>query len=530
MTKMQQLQTLETEESQNTIRNCLIYARVSTERQVQEGHSLEDQVNRLVKYARENSWHILEIYKDGGKSGSSTTGRPEFTRMLERCQRDQEVHAILLEETDRFARDAQDHLAVKALLKKHDIQLIATQQPNFGDDPVGKFVDLVMAGANQLQREITGEKTRRTMIALAEKGFQPGVARFGYLNSFQKGEPWKIDPERGYFIKEIFRRFNRGTYSIYTLEEELYQEGFRTKSGKRVYASLIHTILTDVRYAGKVLYLGKIYDGKHEPIVDMEYIRKAKAILTEHNKGANRSRKHNFFLAGIIFCKACSSLMTGEMHKKKSGALFYYYRCLGLKNRGLDCSQPYAPMDEIHEQLHQHITGIKFGERFINALRTELGEVMRAQGKDIPSQIKALEDRKAVIERKMNKLEDQMIAELIPKERLEPKYVPLRDELKAVEASIAKLKRPSANLDDKKIETILKFLKQLPKLWKAFNKQEKKQFLKWFVEKIWIQDKRIVEITYTEAFQACINRDMVRIRNVWLPSLDSNPSRQQLLF
>ncbi len=510
-------------DDQQLIKNCLLYARVSTERQVKEGHSLEDQVNRLVKYAHEHNWHVLEIFKDGGKSGSSTTGRPDFTRMLERCEKDKDVNAVLLEETDRFARDAQDHLAVKAFLKKHNVQLIATEQPNFGDDPVGKFVDLVMAGANQLQREITGEKTRRTMIALAEKGFQPGQARIGYNNSFQKSVPWSIDKEREYFIKEIFRRFNNGVSpSIYALEEELYQEGFRSKNGKKVASSLIHTILTDVRYAGKVLYVNKIYPGQHPKIVEMDDINKAKSILTKHNKGADRTRKHNYFLAGMLFCKRSTTLMTGEEHKKKSGQIFYYYRCLGPKNRGIKCDQPYAPMDKIHKQLEEHIAGIKFGERFLKALKAELQEVMRSQETDIPSQIKALEGRKAVIEKKMDKLEDQMISDLISRERIEQKYIPLKDELKSVEGNLAKLKRPSANLDQKKIDTIIEFLRDLPKLYKAFNKQERKQFLKWFITKIWIDNKKIVEITHTEAFQALIDMDLVRIRELWLPREDSN--------
>ncbi len=379
-----------------------------------------------------------------------------------------------------------------------------------------------MAGANQLQREITGEKTRRTMIALAEKGFQPGQARIGYINSFQKGVPWKIDKEREYFIKEIFRRFNnRLSPSVYTLEEELYQEGFRSPNGKRVSHSLIHTILTDVRYAGKVLYLGKVYPGHHPKVVEMDDINKAKAMLAEHNKGADRTRKHNFFLAGMVFCKECTTLMSGEEHKKPSGLIIRYYRCMGPKNRKIKCTQPYAPMEDVHKQLEDHIAGIKFGERFLRALRTELEDVMRSQGKDIQGQIKALEDRKRIIEKKKDKLEDQLISELVPKERIEPKYVPLREELKAVEGKIAKLKRPSANLDEQKIDTIINTLKDLPALYKSFTKNERKQFLKWFIQKIWIKNKKIIDITYTEAFQACIDMDLVRIRELWLRLMDS---------
>ncbi len=506
----------------DSVKNCLLYARVSTERQVKQGHSLSDQINRLADFAKKHDWHILGVYKDGGKSGGTTSGRPEFTKMLERCRNDPDIHAVLLEETDRFARDAEDHLAVKSFLKKHDVQLIATQQPNFGDDPVGKFIDLVMAGVNQLQREITGEKTRRTMIALAKRGFQPGPAVIGYLNSYEKDVPWHIDKERACFIKDVFKLYNTGNYSIYQIEEKLYDEGFRTTKGNKVRASVIHRILTDVRYAGKVKYIGKIYEGKHKPIVKMDQIEKAKSVLNEHNKGADRSRKHNWFLAGLVYCKECGSLMSGEEHEKKSGKVYRYYRCLGPKNKDKECNQPYAPMEKIHKQLNKHITEIKFGKRFLKALRQELNDVMNEQGEGIPDQIESLQKRRNVIDKKMSKLEDQLIKEIIPEKRLRKKYNPLKKELKAVESQIAKLKRPSANLTEEKIETIIKFLKDLPKLYKAFTKNQRKKFLKWFVKKAWIEDKNVVEITYTDAFQAVIDMDLVRITDALLPGLDSD--------
>lgn len=90
------------------------------------------------------------------------------------------------------------------------------------------------------------------------------------------------------------------------------------------------------------------------------------------------------------------------------------------------------------EQLEKWIESIKFDERFFTALRTELREYMQQQGKDIPGKIKALIARKTVIEKKMDKLEDQIIAETIPQERLNQKYIPLKDELKTVESEIAK--------------------------------------------------------------------------------------------
>lgn len=510
-----------TNNSLEGVKNCLLYARVSTDRQVKEGHSLEDQIQRLSKFAKDKSWRILEVYKDGGKSGKSTAGRPEFNRMLDRCASDDDVQAVLLEETDRFARNAEDHLAVKTFLKKHNVLLITTEQPNFGDDPTGKFVDLIMAGANQLQREITGQKTKRTMVALAEKGIQPGAAVIGYLNSFKKGVPWLLDDERVPFVEEIFRLFKTGNYSVHTLEEMMYQQGLRTKNGKKVHSSQIHRMLTDVRYCGWVRYDGKIYkNGQHPKIVSISDIKQAEAIMKKHNKGADRSRKHNWFLAGLTHCKACGSLMSGEQHIKKSGHINRYYRCLGPKNYEQSCNQPYANMEDIHNQLTKWIASIQFDDRFYDELRQELQTLMNSQGTDVEGRLRSLKKHKDVIDRKMDKLEDQLLSEIIPQERLEKKYAPLREELKAVEAKIEKLSQPSANLDEDKIEKIITFMKRLPELYEAFTKTEKRQFLRWFAQKIWIEDKKIVEITYTEGFQALIDRDLVRISETWLTVIE----------
>jgi hypothetical protein len=227
-------------------------------------------------------------------------------------------------------------------------------------------------------------------------------------------------------------------------------------------------------------------------------------------------------LAGIIHCKTSGDLMTGEQHIKKNGHICRNYRCLGPKHGVNTCHEPYANANKIEKQFQRMIMSIKFTEKSLMEIREELREVMRNQGKDVPAQIKSLTERKKAVERKMSNMEDQMIADLIPKERIEQKYIPLRDELKAIEADLAKLKRPSANLDDKKIETIISFLRDMPKLWRAFNPQEKKQFMRWFVKTVWVKSKKIVKIDYTDGFQACIDRNLVRIRNLWLPRVDSD--------
>ena len=48
-----------------------LYCRVSTLDQVEEGHSIQEQEERLRKYAESQGWEDVEVYTDPGFSGAS---------------------------------------------------------------------------------------------------------------------------------------------------------------------------------------------------------------------------------------------------------------------------------------------------------------------------------------------------------------------------------------------------------------------------------------------------------------------------
>ena len=61
--------------------NCYIYARVSTEIQI-EGFSLSAQLQECQKMAEIYKMNVVGIYSDEGKSGKDVEGRPEFQKMI----------------------------------------------------------------------------------------------------------------------------------------------------------------------------------------------------------------------------------------------------------------------------------------------------------------------------------------------------------------------------------------------------------------------------------------------------------------
>ncbi len=61
--------------------SCHIYLRVSTNQQVREGQSLQNQRLKCEDYAKKHNYRIIDVYEDKGVSGKSTN-RKEFQRMM----------------------------------------------------------------------------------------------------------------------------------------------------------------------------------------------------------------------------------------------------------------------------------------------------------------------------------------------------------------------------------------------------------------------------------------------------------------
>ena len=139
---------------------ALIYCRVSTEEQAKNNNSLLTQENFCKKFAGDNDYEVAGIYVDEGKSATNLN-RPALQDMLARCQQDKSINIVIVQETDRLARNTNDHLTIKTVLKKVGVKVISVAQPMIDDSPEGNMIDTIVASVNQFQSQITGRKTKK---------------------------------------------------------------------------------------------------------------------------------------------------------------------------------------------------------------------------------------------------------------------------------------------------------------------------------------------------------------------------------
>ena len=207
--------------------------------------------------------------------------------------------------------------------------------------------------------------------------------------------------------------------------------------------------------------------------------------------------------------------MHGEYHPDGS-----YYRC-GV------CGNPYARMGFIDDGVSQFFKSAAFTEKGLEQLKTVLLEV-HAQQKDTNPNIKgSLEARRRALDEKMSKIEDRLIfdsTDSIDKERLEQKYVFLKDELKQVETQLKGLDGASNSLKPAEIDKILWGMSRMGEIYEALDISKKKEFLKFFIKKVFVDcsENKIKNYELVDEFETLLSRDLVRISFNWLPRVDSN--------
>jgi DNA invertase Pin-like site-specific DNA recombinase len=160
--------------------NCIIYTRVSTDEQV-EGKSLDNQLDACTKFAEQNRWAIAQVFTEKGVS-AKTTDRAELIKLLKYCTENKgKVSHLIVWKLDRFARKAQDHLALKAVLSKVGVKVVSVTE-NIEDTNSGKLMETVLAAFAEFDNDVRTERTTKGIRARMDEGAWPFFAPLGYKN------------------------------------------------------------------------------------------------------------------------------------------------------------------------------------------------------------------------------------------------------------------------------------------------------------------------------------------------------------
>ncbi len=153
---------------------ALLYARVSTSMQVNDGMSLDAQERDLRRAAALSGYDEVELLREEGRSGKSIKGRPVLRGALERLDRG-DAEALFVTRIDRLARSTQDFLSIIDRAGSNGWRIVMLDLNLDTSSYQGRFVVTIMSALAEMERAIIAERQKDVHRDRREKGLVWGV-------------------------------------------------------------------------------------------------------------------------------------------------------------------------------------------------------------------------------------------------------------------------------------------------------------------------------------------------------------------
>ena len=362
----------------------IIYARVSSREQEQEGYSIPAQQRLLREYASKNGFTISKEFVD--IETAKTTGRKAFGEMVEFLKRSKNGRIVLVEKTDRLYRNFRDAVTLEDL--EAEIHFVKEGQilskNSRSQDKLTHGLHLLIA-RNYVEN--LREEVMKGMREKAEQGIFPGHAPFGYRNN-RGTRDIEIHPENSRIVRAIFELYATGKYPL-----SMLRKAVREKYGKNVNRSYLHYILNNRFYLGFFEWSGIQYRGKQEPIISPQLFETVQAVMHGYHKG--KYRKHEIAFRGMLTCAHDDCTVTAELKKGK----YVYYRCSGYRGK---CALPRFREQEISDRLGGILKDIYVPDSVVKRIEESLRSDQDRMQRESAAQQKRLEQRLEAVRRRMD--------------------------------------------------------------------------------------------------------------------------------
>jgi site-specific DNA recombinase len=324
---------------------AVLYAAKSTE---DKHGSIPDQLVKTRRLADNEDWPVADEFSDEGfsaYSGNRGPGLEEAKSLaIELAEQHGECLLVALH-SDRVARGAgdapgaADHLVeVVAHLRRHGVRLRTVEDDFFADDRIGLLMAAVQGQRNSEDSRRKSESVSAGLRRRAkERGMFTGPLPYGYKwKKDEEGEGFLvIVPAEAEIVRRIFREYVAGR-SMTAIAQDLHRDHVKTKKGATWRQAQISGIIRNPVYIGKVKNKEDLFDGVHDPIIDVELWDRTQQQIAAMPKKRGRLPKTDIYLfgRGFLRCAVCGDAMSprtkgkyesyvcnGRIHGCKTGAI-----------------------------------------------------------------------------------------------------------------------------------------------------------------------------------------------------------------
>lgn len=327
---------------ENQTKKAVIYCRVSTKEQVEEGNSLATQERICRDYALKSGYDIAEVFLEQGES-AKTADRTELKRLLTYCSnRKNGIKAVIAYKLDRISRSTHDYNQIRFLLKRYGIEFKSTSE-YFEDTPAGRFMENIISNVAQFDNDVRTERSIGGMRDAAREGRYVWKAPVGYDNVKIGGRCTIALNTQADLVRTIFEEVAKNLAPIDEVRRRIMKAGLTTRYGKPVVRSHFYKMLKNETYCGRIVKLGERFKGTYEPLVSEELFEQVQRVLRQRHKRCRQYEIENpdFPLRRFIHHPSGYKLRGGWCTGRSKRYPYYFFGIKGVTARKQDLEQAF---------------------------------------------------------------------------------------------------------------------------------------------------------------------------------------------
>ena len=490
----------------DTQKMVAIYARVSSDRQDVD-LSISAQLKALREYAARNGYTVIKEFVDEAESGRSTA-RPAFREMISMARmKNPPFQLILVWKLSRFARNREDSIIYKSLLRKQGIQIVSINEP-IEDTPTGRLMEGIIEVIDEFYSSNLAQDITRGLRENASRGFFNGSRPpFGYLRKKVKDgdksrNTLNIDPDQAPIAQRIFRECSEGK-GLKEITKSLNKDGIPAPNGGKWGKQRVHKMLTNEAYTGCLVW-GKNHNSKSglppvrkegawPALVDKDIFESIQAGLNGRAPKVVHPRvtSSQYLLSGLIKCRKCGAAYIG--YAAKSGRN-HYYVCGTTYAKGKEtCPSKHLPREKLEKYVVEKIKGYLLTDENLTDLVKIINEELDGSISKYRERLEAIDREAAQWESRLDRLYDFIETKTIEPVRMAKRIAEVQDKVNEMRKARFEVEEDirRRRLEPLDPGAVVAYVADLKKFLESSNIFERRAFLSTFIESLEVDDGEI---------------------------------------
>ena len=434
------------------MKNCVIWTRVSTKRQEDNGGSLDDQRCKCEEFAKQNGYKIKGYF--GGTHESAKTPGPMLKEMYQAIRKDKTITHLIISAVDRFSRSVAQGATIIANLMQLKVVIVEAASGVDSSTREGMMMIHFKLGLAEWDNGNRTDKFTSGRKHCLESGVYCGSAKpLGYdKHGKSMGTTFTIN-DKGRLIAKAFRWKLQGMAN-YQILSRLSTFGLDMSKQK------LHKILTNPFYAGKIRHKmldGKLVDGNQPKIISYEDFLRVQEILSGRT-GVYKHKKETprFPLKRHVICSKDHTPFTAYTVNKKN---IDYYKC------NLNGCKTNVSAKKLHSRYEDVLRFYNIPDALCPILHGVISSMMCSENEEQRKNETLLKKQKTECLNKLKTCKMRFGMGDIDEDVYQTTNEMLQEKLDKIELELAKCRKDLSNLDGD-VDEVLSMCCKLDSLWK----------------------------------------------------------------